>query len=319
MPLTTSNFVQSHTPFQELVDELADKTILVTGANADKCRAIAQAYGFKNVVTPADIMAAEPRVWPFEPLMEEVYARTSKPLPCLIHSGPEAVIDAKTIQGKPPLKIDAMFVFNDPRDWALDIQIIVDLLLSQQGYLGTYSQKNGDLSLPGCGWQGDGQPPLYFSNADLFWSTGYHLPRFGQGAFQAAVAGVWRRVTGGHELHRRVFGKPSSETYAFAERVLQRHRHELLKEIAGRHGPGRLGRVYMVGDNPESDIAGANDYRSEVGTEWESVLVKTGVWTPQRAGGEAVLKGRLKPGAVVEDVREAVRWALEREGWEGRL
>lgn len=44
--LTTDNFVQSHTPFQELVegpDGLQDKTILVTGANADKCRTIAQA------------------------------------------------------------------------------------------------------------------------------------------------------------------------------------------------------------------------------------------------------------------------------------
>lgn len=322
VPLTTSNFVQSHTPFQELVDELADKTILVTGANADKCRAVAHAYGFKNVVTPADILAAEPRVWPFQPLMEEVYAGTSRPLPSPVYSGPGAVIDTRALRGTRPLKIDAMFVFNDPRDWALDIQIMVDLLLSQQGYLGTYSPKNGDPSLPGCGWQADGQPALYFSNADLFWSTGYHLPRFGQGAFQAAVAGVWRRVTGGHELHRRVFGKPSAETYGFAERVLERHRHELLKELGGgrqQHGPGRLGRVYMVGDNPESDIAGANDYRSEVGTEWRSVLVKTGVWSADRAGGEAVLQGRFKPTVVVEDVREGVRWALEREGWEARL
>ncbi|OIW31302.1 HAD-superfamily hydrolase [Coniochaeta ligniaria NRRL 30616] len=317
VPLTTSNFVQSHTPFQELVDDLADKTILVTGADADKCRAIAQAYGFKNVVTPADVMAVEPRVWPFETLMEEHYARTSKSLPSPVYEGPDAVVDTKTLGGK--LKIDAMFVFNDPRDWALDIQIMVDLLLSQQGYLGTYSPKNGDLSLPNCGWQGDGQPALYFSNADLFWSTGYHLPRFGQGAFQAAIAGIWRRVTGGHELHRRVFGKPSTETYAFAERVLQRHRHELLKELGARHGPGRLGRVYMVGDNPESDIAGANGYQSEVGTEWASVLVKTGVWTPDRAGGEAVLKGQLKPSVITGDVREGVRWALEREGYKGVL
>lgn len=320
VPLTTSNFVQSHTPFQELVDDLADKTILVTGANADKCRAIAHAYGFKKVVTPADILAAEPRVWPFEPLMEEIYARSSRPLPDPVYEGPDAVIKMEALEGKKaPLKIDAMFVFNDPRDWALDIQIIIDLLLSQQGYLGTYSPKNGDLSLANCGWQADGQPALYFSNADLFWSTGYHLPRFGQGAFQAAIAGVWRRVTGGHELQRQVFGKPSMETYAFAERVLQRHRHELLKELGGRHGPGRLGRVYMVGDNPESDIAGANAYQSEVGTEWASALVKTGVWTPDRAGGEAVLKGQLKPTVVVDDVREAVRWALKREGWKAKV
>lgn len=307
--MSTSNFVQSHTPFTELVDDLRNKTILVTGQDADKCRKIAEAYGFKNVVTPGDILAAEPRIWPFKTL-EDVHARGSRPLPdiALDASRPRSAAES-------PLKVDAMFVFNDPRDWALDIQVITDLLLSQEGYLGTYSPKNNDASLPNCGWQQDGQPPLYFSNGDLFWSTGYHLPRFGQGAFQAAVAGVWRRVTDGHELVRTAFGKPERETYAFAERMLQRHRHDLLTK-AGGHGPGRLERVYMIGDNPESDIAGANQFRSEHGTEWESVLVKTGVWSKDR-GGE--LKGQFKPDVVVEDVKGAVRWALEREGWKGKL
>lgn len=44
--LTTDNFVQSHTPFRQLVDpgpeSLKDKTILVTGANPNKCRIIAE-------------------------------------------------------------------------------------------------------------------------------------------------------------------------------------------------------------------------------------------------------------------------------------
>lgn len=309
LPLTTSNFVQSHTPFTELVASLRDKTILVTGQDSNKCRTIAEAYGFRKVITPSDILAAEPRVWPFK-VLEDVYASSSRPLP------DTALDDSRPASARDSLvKVDAMFVFNDPRDWAVDIQIITDLLLSEKGYLGTYSSKNGDESLDNCGWQGDGQPSLYFSNGDLFWSTGYHLPRFGQGAFQAAVAGVWRRVTGGHELQRTVFGKPSRETYAFAERVLQKHRHELLK-ATGSHGAGRLERVYMVGDNPESDIAGANTYQSEHGTDWESILVKTGVWTADR-GGE--LKGVFKPHVIVSDVKEAVRTALEREGWKGML
>ncbi|KAK0628539.1 HAD-like domain-containing protein [Bombardia bombarda] len=318
--LTTDNFVQSHTPFRQLVDGpdgLKDKTILVTGADANKCRTIAETYGFRNVVTPADILVSHPSVFPFDPLLDYVHAATARPLPAPIYTPSSAAPLADC------LKIDAMFVFNDPRDWALDIQLVTDLLLSRAGYLGTYSPRNGDAALPSCGWQQDGQPPLYFSNADLLWSTGYHLPRYGQGAFQAAVAGVWRRLTEGHELQRRVIGKPYSETYRFAERVLTEHRHELLRRQGhvgdgggGRHVPSTLKSVYMVGDNPESDIAGANGYASEVGTAWSSVLVRTGVWSPER-GGDEVLKGRFKPTAVVEDVREAVRWALEREGWSG--
>ncbi|KAM0283515.1 hypothetical protein ACHAQH_002466 [Verticillium albo-atrum] len=303
--LTVDNFVQSHTPFQELVregpDSLSDKTVLVTGSNAQKCREIAEQYGFKSVVTPADILTAHPEIWPFEPLMEEVYRATARPLPKPLQVPGVADGDA--------LKIDAMFVFNDPRDWALDVQLILDLLLSRQGILGTYSDKNGDASLPNDGWQQDGQPPLILSNSDLLWSTGYHQPRLGQGAFQEAIAGVWAKVTGGPALQRTAFGKPSPETYRYAERVLNEHRAAMLAR-QGREAEAStpLKKVYMVGDNPESDIRGANEYQSKQGTSWESVLVRTGVWREDR--GESP----YPPTVIVNDVKEAVEWALAREG-----
>ncbi|ORY67612.1 HAD-like domain-containing protein [Pseudomassariella vexata] len=290
--LSTENFVQSHTPFQELAhgpNGLKDKNILVTGSNAAQSRAIAEQYGFKNVITPADILMAHPTIWPFEPLMEEVYAKTARPLPT---SQP---------------KIDAIFVFNDPRDWALDIQIISDLLMSRDGVLGTYSSKNGKPDLPDSGWQGDGQPPIFFSNPDLFWSASYPHPRFGQGAFQAAMYGIWRDITGGKELKRTVIGKPYRQTYQYAERVLNNHRAKLLG--SGIEKLGALSRVYMVGDNPESDIRGANDFVSPDGTDWTSVLVRTGVWSAAR--GEPA----HPPKMIVDDVAAAVNWALEREGW----
>jgi ribonucleotide monophosphatase NagD (HAD superfamily) len=48
VPLTEENFVQSHTPFKQLVEAsdsmegLKDKTILVTGGDGDKCRKVAE-------------------------------------------------------------------------------------------------------------------------------------------------------------------------------------------------------------------------------------------------------------------------------------
>jgi ribonucleotide monophosphatase NagD (HAD superfamily) len=48
VPLTEENFVQSHTPFKQLVEGseemegLEDKTILVTGGDGDKCRQVAE-------------------------------------------------------------------------------------------------------------------------------------------------------------------------------------------------------------------------------------------------------------------------------------
>lgn len=254
-------------------------------------------YGFKNVVTPGDILMAHPKIWPFNLIWTDYYSKTARPLP--------TPVDPSNLSQS--LKIDAVFVFNDPRDWALDSQIILDLLLSHQGYLGTYSEKNNDPSLPNNGWQQDGQPALIFSNPDLFWATSYHMPRLGQGGFRAALEGIWKDTTDGAELKKKVIGKPYSETYAFAERVLQKHRAELLGRSFGDQ-ISRLDRVFMVGDNPESDIRGANEFQSPNGTEWCSVLVKTGVY---RDGS----RPKYEPKATMDNVLEAVKWALQQEGY----
>lgn len=48
VPLSEENFVQSHTPFRQLVEgsatieALKDKTILVTGGDGDTCRKVAE-------------------------------------------------------------------------------------------------------------------------------------------------------------------------------------------------------------------------------------------------------------------------------------
>lgn len=148
----------------------------------------------------------------------------------------------------PKTKVDAIFIFNDSRDWALDIQIILDLLLSEGGNLGTTSPLNDDPSLPNRGFQQDGQPPLYFSNPDLLWAAKYHLPRLGQGGFREALEGVWNALTGGKPrgvtLQKQMFGKPHQATFEFAERLLVEHRTGLYREEDGKNG---LKRVYMVG------------------------------------------------------------------------
>lgn len=247
-----------------------------------------------------DIYTASPTIFPFAPPTPQ----PSRPLPL-----PLATLSTPLSDLPSHLKIDAIFVFDDPRDWALDTQIILDLLQSHAGYPGTYSALNADPSLPYHGWQQDGQPALYFSNGDLVWSAAYPLPRFGQGAFQAALGGVWSRMTRGTRLQKRVIGKPTVTTYAYAEGVLGRL-------VQG--GVGGLRTVYMVGDNPQSDIKGANWYTERGGgkAEWVSVLVETGVWSGGRVG-DAQLGGGKKPSKVVGDVKAAVKAALEREGWGG--
>ncbi|EMC97865.1 hypothetical protein BAUCODRAFT_31869 [Baudoinia panamericana UAMH 10762] len=289
--LDVGMFVQSHTPFADMHD-YKDKTVLIMGGDYDKCARVAREdYGFGTVVTPADIVCAYPDIWPFSANFMDYYKSFARPLPKPVN--PASLSES--------LKIDAIFIYNDPRDWGLDSTVILDLLLSKQGYLGTLSSKNGDASLPNHGYQQDGQPHLYYSNPDLWWASSYHLPRLGQGGFREAFAGLWRAVTNDAELQKTIIGKPYQPTYEFAERRLRAHRKKLFGHV-GLNEP--LKRVYMVGDNPESDVRGANNYHSPHGSQWRSILVKTGVY---QDGSEP----SCKPTMILDGVQEAVRWAVE--------
>ena len=207
-------------------------------------------YGFTNVVTPGDLITAYPSLWPFA--NRQLYTAHAHPLPLPIFSGGSP----RELRSTKHLRIASILVFHDPRDWALDVQIVVDLLLSKQGYLGTLSERNGVEERENRGYQQDGQPTLWFSNPDLFWASEYHLTRLGQGAFLRALSGVWAGVAGGEDegvrLKYGTMGKPSKETYSFAERRLVAHRNALL-DVSPTSKPD-LNVVYMVGGMSQSYV-----------------------------------------------------------------
>ena len=195
---------------------------------------------------------------------------------------------------------------------------MTDLLRSEQGVLGTLSPKNGNTELPNCGWQQDGQPEVYFSNSDLVWASEYHLDRLGQGAFRTALAAVFYGMVGDERENHKVefihelFGKPTPTTFHCAQQRLKAHRQSLLdsKGGGGEKEESKLKNVYMIGDNPASDILGAFNWNtlSKLEVTWEPILVKTGVY---KSG-----KPSSPPNAIVPDVTAAVQWALKKSGWE---
>ena len=95
-------------------------------------------------------------------------------------------------------------------------------------------------------------------------------------------------------------GKPNAPTYVIAERKLSQQ----LTEQAGLQQPGSLPagfRVFAVGDNPKSDVRGAN----AAGDHWSSILLRTGIWD----GGENDLEDPAD--YVVQDVMAAVKLILQ--------
>lgn len=285
--------IQSHTPFKTMINKY-DK-ILAVGTHTVKD--VAEKYGFKDVVHVNDILKYNANIAPFASLpLAEV--DSSKP-------------NINNLLNKP---FDAVLVFNDPHNWGADLQIINDILISDKGMLNTKRQHVSS----------EPSVPIFFSNNDLLWTNNYNLNRFGQGAFRNLVRTLYSSMNNGNLLTDTVMGKPTRITYDFAHYILidwfkklqnckdsVSKYDELLNGTNSKQLLPELGKpvtespfggnVYMVGDNPASDITGAQNYG------WKSCLVRTGVFHD----GDDL--GYLEPTYIVNDVFEAVTKALEND------
>ncbi|KAI9664878.1 MAG: hypothetical protein M1821_006326 [Bathelium mastoideum] len=266
MEVSPGQFICGHTPMREMAQKY--NTVLVVGGEGEKCRHVAEGYGFKDVVTPGDIIKDNKDTTPFRKLTDEEWKNSR----------------ARNFN---QVEIEAVFVFADSRDWAGDQQIILDLLMSKKGRLGTRSENF------------DEGPPVFFSHNDVIWSTSHELTRIGMGALRASLEAMFKAVAG-KELQTTAFGKPQIGTFQFATRLLQQWR----KDTHGIDQPPNT--VYFVGDTPESDIRGTNEFDNHADNTWYSILVRTGVY---QAGTEP----KFTPKATVDNVLDAVKYALERE------
>ncbi|CAI7568877.1 unnamed protein product [Penicillium glandicola] len=230
-PISTDQFIQSHTPMQALAEYY--ETVLVLGGEGFKIREVAENYGFKTV------------------------------------------------------KFDAIMVFADSRDYQTDFQVIMDLLLAEDGKLLTKAKDPVATRIP-----------IYFSQGDLLMPTDHKgLPRLTQGAFRISVEAQYKTLTG-VDLERVVYGKPERATYTYADEVMKAWMEEL-------HGVSRLPEnIYMVGDNPASDIIGGNMYG------WNTCLVRTGVFQGKEGENDPNSPANF---GVFNNVLEAVKAAVAKE------
>ncbi|KAL4908273.1 hypothetical protein BDW74DRAFT_99113 [Aspergillus multicolor] len=263
-PISTDQFIQSHTPMQALSDYY--ETVLVCGGEGTKIREVAENYGFKNVVLPKDIQAWDPTVSPWSTLSEQDRAE-AKP------------------RDFSKIKFDAILVFADSRDYQTDFQVIIDLLLSEDGRLLTRAK---DLT--------QGRIPIYFSQGDLIMPTDHKGPtRLTQGLYRISIEAQYKALTG-LDLERVVYGKPEEATYKYADEVLRSWMEQI-------HNENTLPEnIYMVGDNPASDICGGNMHG------WNTCLVRTGVFQ----GGDNDETNPANFG-VFPNVLEAVKAAVRKE------
>ena len=95
----------------------------------------------------------------------------------------------------------------------------------------------------------------------------------------------------GYELEIEMIGKPYSFIFDFVENQLKEKALESKIEIS---------QFYMIGDNPQTDIAGANN------KGWTSILVKTGIFDPEAPTSTDGNDSTHQADYVVKDFNEAI-------------
>nr|AAI03274.1 CECR5 protein [Bos taurus] len=259
----------------------------------------ARALGFKHLVTVDELRAAFP------------------------------VLDMVDLQRRPKTTllprsdfpaIEGVLLLGEPVRWETSLQLITDVLLSDGN--------------PGTGLATAPYPhlPVLASNTDLLWMAEAKMPRFGHGTFLLCLEAIYRKLTGRELCYSGLTGKPSLLTYRYAEGLLAR-------QAARRGWAAPIRSLYAVGDNPMSDIYGANLFHQHLQAQQEgaarscaSILVCTGVYGPQAPSPTVPALGSegspfhghrdfgfrpelLQAAHVVSDLHEAVQLVLRKEGW----
>ncbi|KAH8948515.1 hypothetical protein BDL97_11G098100 [Sphagnum fallax] len=293
VPIAAQQVLLGHSPFMSLSHRFKSKRVLSVGKGA--VDEVLASYGFRKVVKIDEYVEEFDSIDPLESYKPWVkQSKSSRDI--LMPSSDQ--------------KISAVFVCSDPVDWGRDLQVLCDVLRSG--------------GLPGKAESESPQPPLFFAADDLEYQAKFPVTRFGMGAFRLALETLYKEVVG-HPLAYHSYGKPKAVVYKLAENSLQ-HVAKLLnmkhgkpltsseKVVSSHLESATVGEVneehcalktiYMIGDNPETDIAGAIG----VGRPWFSILVKTGCFREPE-------NHPLYPAdKVVEDVYEAIDFIAQNEG-----
>ncbi|GFR66328.1 cat eye syndrome critical region protein 5, partial [Elysia marginata] len=187
---------------------------------------IAGELGFSNLCTIEDVREAYP-------LLDMVDHRNRV----------KVASNMNNCKGNPDFpKVDVILLIGEPRCWETDLQLLIDLLLTQ----GKPDHAPRDPhTVP--------QLPIIACNMDLVFMAEACMPRFGHGAFLLCLEALYHKITGKALSYRNLVGKPCEITYRFAEHTVV--------NIAKKMGITRpIKRLYFFGDNPSVDIVGANLY-----------------------------------------------------------
>jgi HAD superfamily hydrolase (TIGR01456 family) len=299
VPVPADACVLAHSALAEDAATLNPGLVLVTGRCRTDAAAIVRGYGYVNVRSVEAYSAALPHL---NPLKHSGVGGVGDPPPPDTDAG-DAAANPHAWARQP---VRAIFLVETPADWHDDLQILVDVLRSD-GVPGRAVPPASPTPQPVA---------FYCCNFDFLFAAEHPVPRFGPGAFLEALKALYARATGGRALTVVAHGKPHRPAYTVAEHKLARRAAALMAAGGGGGGGGTTAapppspppfrHIYAVGDNPASDVRGANG----AGGAWRSVLVRSGVWDGRGKDNDAGDPAHF----VCDDVGSAVDMILKAEG-----
>ncbi|CAJ0573763.1 unnamed protein product, partial [Mesorhabditis spiculigera] len=143
------------------------------------------------------------------------------------------------------LDSNAIVLLGEPLHWESALQFLLDVLITDGDPAGL-KYKRGNVTHSNL--------PLLACNVDMVWMAekGVNLPRIGHGSFLTCLEAMYSRLMGRDLKYTAVLGKPAEVSYLHATHCLQDMAFDMKRPAPKT--------IYVIGDNPLSDILGANLY-----------------------------------------------------------
>ncbi|XP_071083455.1 haloacid dehalogenase-like hydrolase domain-containing 5 isoform X1 [Haliotis cracherodii] len=241
LEVSCDQVIHAPTPVK-LLRQFHDQHVLVIGQ--EHRLEIAKDLGFSNLCTLDDVKEAYPLLDMVDHENRKVVARGYK-------------------ENNDFPKIEAVLLLAEPTHWEANLQLLMDLLLTE----GKPTKAPADPKrVP--------QLPVIACNMDLQFMAEACIPRFGHGAFLVCLEALYRKITGKDLEYSTLVGKPCEITYRFAEHTISK-----VAKTMGIRKP--IKRLYFIGDNPNVDIYGANLYDRYLQKVWNNKKNGNDVTTQQ--------------------------------------
>ncbi|XP_061687633.1 haloacid dehalogenase-like hydrolase domain-containing 5 isoform X5 [Syngnathoides biaculeatus] len=183
--ISPDQVVLSYSPLR-MLSSFHDKCVLVSGQGP--VSDIARSLGFKKVVSVEQLCRQHPLL--------DMVDHSRRP-------EPPAERPAESTA------IEAVVLFGEPVRWETNLQLLLDVLLTDGRPSRAYRRPARQLPVLAC-------------NLDLLWMAQAPSPRLGHGMFLLCLESAYKKLTGADLRYEALLGKPGLLTYRYARRALTR-------------------------------------------------------------------------------------------------